>query len=190
MRALRSTIEALRIHGTSLPEPYCECFDANPPSSGPWPAGLPTSPQLEGFYAACDGGRLGAYAFLSLDELATETAATADWMESMGSDELPQKGLWLVLGHNDYGHTLIWDADRDAVLLYDSDGGDLWDSDNTNLAYDGSWPGSTGHLTLAQFFDRLVNPTPDSDDESTQLWLEALQHLDRLGSSPRGPIAK
>ncbi len=181
MRALRSTIETLRNHGTTLPEPYRDCFDANPPSSDPWPAGLPTSPQIQEFYAACDGGRLGAYSFLSLDELAAETAATAAWMESMGSEELPQKGLWLVLGHNDYGHTLIWDADRDAVLLYDSDGGDLWDSDDTKLAYDGSWPGSTGHLTLAEFLDRLVNPARDSDDELTQLWREALQHLDRLG---------
>lgn len=181
MRSLRSTIEALRNHGTSLPEPDCDCFNANPPSGGPWPAGLPTSPLLQDFYATCDGGTFGAYTFLSLDELAAETAVTADWMESMGSDELPQKGLWLVLGHNEYGHTLIWDADRDAVLLYDSDGGGLWDSDNSKLDYDGSWPGSTGHLTLASFLDRLVNPARDSEDELTQLWREALELLDRLG---------
>jgi hypothetical protein len=181
MRALRSTIELLRDHGSELPEPYCDCFDANPPSSNPWPGGLPTCPPLQEFYAACDGGRIGPYQFLPRDELSAETAAIADWMESIGSEELPQQGLWLVLGHNEYGHTLIWDADRDAVLLYDSDGGDLWDADNTRLAYDGSWPGSTGHLTLAQFFDRLVNPARDSPDETTQLWREALQHLDRLG---------
>jgi hypothetical protein len=185
MRTLRSTIEALRNHGTSLLEPYRDSFEANPPSSGPWPSGLPTSPQLQDFYAACDGGRLGGYTFLALDELATETAATADWMESLGSEELPQKGLWLVFGHNEHGHTLIWDADRDAVLLYDSDGGDLWDSDNSKLAYDGSWPGSTGHLTLAQFFDHLVNPARHSPDEMTQLWREALQHLDRLRAGER-----
>ena len=181
MRVMRSTIEMLRNHGTALPEPYCDCFDANPPAGGPWPAGLPTSPQLQEFYLACDGGRIGPYSFLSVDELAAETAATADWMASLGSEELPEKGLWLVLGHDEYGHTLIWDADRDAVLLYDTDGGDLWDADNTALAYDGSWPGSTGHLTLAQFFDRLVNPARDAPDELTQLWREALQHVDRLG---------
>src|SRR5581483_4390398 len=124
MRTLRSTIEALRDHGTSLPEPYGDCFDANPPSDGPWPAGLPTSPPLGDFYAACDGGRIGPYSFLACDELAAETAAISDWMESLGCDELPQRGLWLVFGHDDYGHTLIWDADRDAVLLYESDGGD------------------------------------------------------------------
>ena len=42
-------------------------------------------------------------------------------------------------------------------------------------------PGSTGHLTLAEFFSRLVNPARDSQDETTRLWREALQHLDRLG---------
>src|SRR6185437_14010472 len=134
---------------------------------------------LQEFYAACDGGRMGAYSFLSLDELAGETGVTADWMESRGSDELPQQNLWLVLGHNEYGHSLIWDADRDAVLLYDSDSDNLWDSDNTRLAYDGSWPGSTGHVTLAEFLDPLVNPARASQDEMTRLWREALQHLDR-----------
>jgi hypothetical protein len=50
------TIEMLRNHGATLPEPYCDCFDANPPSNRPWPTGLPTSPLLQEFYAACDGG--------------------------------------------------------------------------------------------------------------------------------------
>ena len=181
MRTLRSTIAALRRHGDSLPEPYCDCYDANPPSGSPWPAGLPRSPLLQDFYAACDGGRLGAFSFLSLDELADETESTADWMQSTGCDAMPVKGHWLVFGNHDFGLTLIWDADRDAVLLYDSDGGDLYDADDTTLAYDGSGPAATGHLTLGQFFERLVNPNIDSRDESTRLWATALQHLDQLG---------
>jgi hypothetical protein len=94
---------------------------------------------------------------------------------------MPPKGRWLVFGSNEFSHSLIWDADRDAVLLYDSDGGDLWDADDTGLAYDGSGPGATGHLTLAQFFERLVNPAPNSRDETTREWAAALGHLDRLG---------
>jgi hypothetical protein len=180
MRPLRSTIQALRTHGKSLAEPFCDCFSAEPPSGGRWPKGLPSSPLFDEFYAACDGGDLGPFSFLPMAEIAADTESAADWMEDVAPEGLPPRGRWLVFGRNDYGHELIWDADRDAVLLYDSDGGDLWDADDAMLAYDGSGPGSTGHLTLARFFERLVNPAASSDDEATELWTEALESLDRL----------
>ena len=180
MRTLRSTIRALREHGRSLPEPLCDCFDANPPGKARWPKGLPSSPVLAEFYAECDGGNLGTFSFLRLAEVADQTRSTTEWMAGREPEGMPPEGRWLVFGSNEYGHSLIWDADRDAVLLYDSDGGDLWDADDTVLAYDGSGPGATGKLTLAQFFEKLVNPAVGSRDESIRDWAEALGHLDRL----------
>jgi hypothetical protein len=180
MRTWRSVIEALQGHGRSLPEPWCDCYHADLPSGAPWPTGLPPSPLLQDFYAACDRSTLGSFTFLAKDELASRTAGAADWMETTGCDMMPPEGRWLVFGRHAYGLDLIWDADRDAVLLYDSDGGDVWDADDTSLAYDGS-ACPTGALSLAQFFERLVNPATDSSDEPTRAWVEILQHLDRLG---------
>jgi len=180
MRTLRSVIEVLQSHSESLPEPRCDCYNAKRPSGARWPTGLPSSLLLQEFYAACDGARLGAFSFLPLGELLTRTASAADWMESTNCDEMPPEGRWLMFGRHEYGLDLIWNADRDDVLLYDSDGGDIWDADDTSLAYDGS-ACPTGRLTLAQFFERLVNPTIDSSDESTRAWAEVLQHLDQLG---------
>ena len=181
MRTLQSMLQALRKHGKSLPEPLCDCFSVKPPGKARWPKDLPTSRLLAEFYAECDGGSLGSFRFLRLGELAQHTQWEADWMARVVEPEgMPPRCRWLVFGSNEYGHSLIWDADRDAVLLYDSDGGDLWDADDPSLAYDGSGPGSTGHLTLAQFFDRLVNPDLKAKDEGTRDWAEALRLLDRL----------
>jgi hypothetical protein len=135
---------------------------------------------LREFYAECDGGTLGPFSFLPLAEVADETTSTADWMEGREPDEMSPRGRWLIFGSNEYGHSLIWDADRDAVLLYDSDGGDLWDADDTTLSYDGSGPSPTGHLTIARFFERLVNPSIDTEDEEMVTWVEVLVHLDQL----------
>src|SRR5690242_20286329 len=115
------------------------------PGRARWPEGLPSSPSLREFYAECDGGSLGPFSFLPLAEVADETRSLGDWMEGREPDGMPPRGRWPVFGNNEYGHSLIWDADRDAVLLYDSDGGDLWDADDTTLAYDGSGPSPTGH---------------------------------------------
>ena len=131
---------------------------------------------LREFYSECDGGSLGPFCFLTLAEVADDTTSTADWMEGMEPDGMPPRGRWLVLGDNEYGLSLIWDA----VLLYASDGGSLYDADDTSLAYDGSGPGPTGHLTLARFFERLVNPPVHAEDEGARAWAEALGHLDRL----------
>ena len=133
MRTLRSVIRALRTHGGSLPEPLCDLFNAAPPSGAPWPEGLPSSPVLREFYAECDGGSLGPFCFLTLAEVADDTASTAEWMEGMEPDGMPPRGRWLAFGDNEYGLSLIWDADRDAVLLYASDGGSLYDADDTSL---------------------------------------------------------
>jgi hypothetical protein len=113
--------------------------------------------------------------------VADETESTADWMEGRETDGMPMRGRWMVIGRNEYGHSLIWEADRDAVLLYDSDSDTLWDADDTAMAYDGSGPSPTGHLTVGRFFERLVNPRIDSQDEATMTWANALEHLDRLG---------
>jgi hypothetical protein len=180
MRSLRATIRALREHGPSLPESLGDCYHAEPPGGARWPEGLPSCPSLREFYAACDGGTLGPFAFLPLAEVADETASMADWLEGGEPDGMPPRGRWLVFGSNEYGHSLIWDADRDAVLLYDSDGGDLWDADDATLTYDGSGPSPTGHLTIGRFFERLVNPPIDTEDEGTATWAEVLGHLDRL----------
>jgi hypothetical protein len=185
MRTLRAVIEALQAHGKFLPEPLCDCYDAHAPSGARWPTGLPSSPLLRDFYAACDGARLGAFRFLPLGELTSRTADVVDWMKSTGCDAMPTEGQWLAFGRHECGLDLIWDADRDAVLLYGSDGGDIWDADDTSLAYDGS-ARPTGHLTLARFFERLVNPASGSDDESTRTWDEVLQYLDQYDSSSEG----
>jgi hypothetical protein len=180
MRDLRTTIRALRERSESLPEPYCDAFAVHPPSGARWPDGLPASPLLQEFYAECDGGDLGSFSFLPLEELAEETDSVLDWMEGKADpDAMPKKGRCVMLGHNEYDHCLLWDADRDAVLLYDSDGGDLWDADDSLLAYDGSGSGPTGGLTLARFFERLVNPAADSEDEVGREWAEALRLIDQ-----------
>jgi hypothetical protein len=182
MRTLRSVIEALQRHGESLPEPWCDCYSANLPSGDRWPAELPSCVLLQDFFAMCDGASLGAFSFLPIGELADRTASAAEWMESTGCDETPPAGRWLIFGRHEYGLDLIWNADRDAVLLYDSDGGDIYDADDTTLAYDGSArPTGTRGITLAQFFERLVNPPVESADESIQDWAKVLQDLDRLG---------
>ncbi|HWE40745.1 MAG TPA: hypothetical protein VG406_29665 [Isosphaeraceae bacterium] len=179
MRDLRSTVRALRERGGSLSEPYCDGFHLEPPSGERWPKGLPASPLLREFYAECDGGELGSFSFLPLEELAEETESVLDWMEgNTDPGARPKAGRCVMFGHNEYSHALIWDADRDAVLIYDSDGGDIWDADETTLAYDGSGPGATGRLTLAQFFERLVNPAADAGDEVSREWAEALRLLD------------
>lgn len=179
MRSLQSTIRALREHGQLLSEP----LDGNivePPSGGSWPQGLPSSPLLREFYAECDGGTLGPFSFLPLGEVADETATIGDWMEQTGADEeMPPRGRWLVFGSGEYGHALIWDADHDAVLLYDSDSGSIEGAGDQALADGG--PGSTHSLTLARFFERLVNPPINSEYESMMTWIEVLGHLDRLG---------
>jgi hypothetical protein len=106
-------------------------------------------------------------------------------MERMGCDAMPTEGHWLLFGRHEYSLDLIWDADRDAVLLYGSDGGNIWDADDTSLAYDGS-ARPTGRLTLARFFERLVNPPPGSGDESIRTWNEALQYLDHYDKPLEG----
>jgi hypothetical protein len=172
-------IRAILKHRESLPEPL-DIYNAEPPRGAPWPEGLPSSPSLLEFYAECDGGSIGPCSFLPLAEVADETESTADWMEQRGQDEMPPRGHWMVIGSNEYGHSLIWDADRDAMLVYDSDSDTLQDADDRSLAYDGSGPSPTGQMSLARFFERLMNPPIDSEDEATMTWAEALGHLDQL----------
>lgn len=179
MRTLQSVLRALLKHAQSLPEPL-DLYRIEPSSKQPWPEGLPANSLLHEFYAECDGGSLGPFSFLALAEVPDETESTADWMEGRGTEGMPATGRGVVIGCNEYGHSLIWDADRDAVFLYDSDSDTLWDADEGTLAYDGSSPAPTGRISLARFFERLVNPPNDAGDELTMTWSEALDHLDRL----------
>lgn len=179
MRDFRTTVRALRDRGPSLPEPYGDGFRAEPPSGGRWPGALPPCPLLQEFYDECDGGPIGPYDFLPLEELAEETADVLDWMETHADEgEIPKQGRCVMFARNEYGHDLLWDADRDAVLAFDSDGGGVWDADDDTLADDGSAPAPAGRVPLARFLDRIANPPADPAHLGWATWAEVLAMLD------------
>ena len=186
MRPWQKTIAALTQHASALPEPFWDIYELDPPSDAPWPRALPACPPLQELYKLTDGGSLGAFSFLPLGEIEETTTSAREWIDSLGLDDLLPPGRWFEFGTNEHGLNLIWNADRDTVLLYSTDAAAVWSPDDKEQAYDGSEPSAPRQTTMAQFLASLVNPVNDSGDESQQLWYDALEALDRVAATRPG----
>lgn len=147
-----------------LSESTRDCFPISRPSGNSWPAALPSCPTLIEFYARCDGGTFGTYTVGPLAEVSDPSSG--EWSDSPGLELTP--GRWIQFGYHEYGHTLLWDADNDEVVIYSPD-----DEEPSRLK-----------RSMAQFLERLLYPsratTEDEDDNSNEMWIEALQEAQDL----------
>jgi hypothetical protein len=82
---------------------------------------------------------------------------------SPGLDLKP--GRWIEFGNHEYGHSLLWDADADEVLLYSADD---------------EAPRGTKR-SMERFLRGLFSPPADADNETIRMWYEALAESDKLG---------
>ncbi len=186
MRTWQAVVRELQHHASALPEPLCDIYEVAPPAGESWPESLPKCPALEEFYKLCDGGTIGLFNFLALGELESTTEETQEWIGEDGHEELPPPGHWFVFGYNEFSHRVIWNTDQDDVVVYDTDGGDVWSAADKELAYDGTKPATPERVTMAQFLANLVLPVTNPD-ESDQLWADALRELDRLTGTIPSP---
>ena len=194
MRDWQSRLRKLVAHGPELPEPYCDAFEARPPSGLPWPEALPPCPPLQAFYATCDGGGMGpeygSFDFAPLSELEEVSSDHADVLEEEGEDDEFKltPGRWLVFGHSEFGHVMFWDAGQDRVVAWDHDGGG-WSAKPADAL-------DPIGRTIAEFLDRIFFPPegktgPERDDLVTTegwiieqpkgeiSWFEALDRVQR-----------
>jgi hypothetical protein len=143
-----------------LPELTRDCFEIRPPSGTAWPKEVPTCAALSDLYALCDGGTFGAYTLSAVAELADPSTG---WLA--GSPGLDLKsGKWVDLGSHEYGHTLLWDAEADEVMLYSPD-----DEEPRRL-----------RRTMEEFLTRLFYPSAKASNQATRLWLAALTEAETL----------
>lgn len=158
MRDWKAALDKWTRAWEGLSELTRDCFDVRQPIRFTWNSALPNCPALADFYARCNGGTFGSFDISSVDELNDPS----DWLaDSLGEELTP--GRWLQFGNHQFGHHLLWDADADEVLLYSPD-----DDEPERLKQ-----------TVAQFFERLLNPSKKTkdyeDDETNEMWMEALQ---------------
>jgi hypothetical protein len=115
---------------------------------------------LSDLYALCDGGKFGAYSLSSVAELADPSAG---WLAGSPGLDLTA-GRWVELGSHEHGHTVLWDARADEVVLYSPD-----DEEPRRL-----------RRTMDEFLARLFYPSDKASGEATRLWLAALTEADAL----------
>lgn len=173
MRDWQIELEKMVRFSGRLPELIREGFEANPPSGGSWPDGLPTCPALRDFYRLCDGGNIGGYFPVPLAEIADETERLNEWIEDRGGEDELTPGGWVIIGRNEADLCILWDAAKDRLFLYDSDGG-------------GTEPAGG---PVEKFLERLFNPPAPKTElpadetiefgEGQDLWFVTLRELDR-----------
>jgi hypothetical protein len=177
MATWQSQLQKLVQVAEQLPELLNEAFSAQPSSGRSWPAGLPSCPTLVEFYALCDGGTFSRY---SLHPLADLQVFQDDW----GKDEI-QPGRYVVIGDNEFGHSLIWDSTEDQVGYYDLDGAD-------GLVMSAETGDDLMGRTMAGFLEGLFAPPRRTrGDEVKKMWAQALAELERIcepsAEPDRGP---
>jgi hypothetical protein len=152
----------VRVAG-QLPGALNEEFSVEPPSGQKWPAGLPSCPALQEFYALCDGGTFSHYSLHPLADL-----------QQFQEDDEAERGRYVGIGNTQFGQSLIWDSDEDRVGYYDLDGADGFVmSEETGAELMGR--------TMADFLTGLSSPPRRTrGDPVQQTWAMVLAELERV----------
>jgi hypothetical protein len=163
MATWQSQIQKLVRVAELLPEPLNEAFLVQPSSGGSLPAGLPSCPALQEFYALCDGGTFSHYSLHPVAEV-----------QEFSEDDEAEPGRYVVIGDTEFGHSLVWDSDEDRVGYYDFDGADGFVmSEETGAELMGR--------TMADFLAGLFAPPRSTrGDQVQQMWAKVLTELDRV----------
>ena len=159
----QSQLQKLVRVAEQLPEALNEEFSVQQPSGQKWPAGLPSCPALQEFYALCDGGTFSHYSLHPLADL-----------QQFREDDEAEPGRYVEIGDTRFGHSLVWDSDEDRVGYYDFDGADGFVmSEETGAELMGR--------TMADFLTGLFSPPRRTrGDPVQQMWAKVLAELDRV----------
>jgi len=163
MRDWRARLEMWVDVWDRLEELTRDCFPVSRSSGLPWPVGLPTCPALTDFYARCDGGTFGAYLVSPVSGLGDPSAG---WLAGSPGPDLSH-GRWVEFGSHEFGHTLLWNADADEVMLYSPD-----DEEPRRLK-----------RTMEAFLERLFYPSAKASNETTVMWAGALAEAEAVAKA-------
>ena len=135
-------------------------YRTEPPSSLPWPQGLPSSAPIRDFFSLCDGGLIGPYRFASVSHL---PALNRKWLLA-AAHRGPADAPVLLPGH----HLVLGEEECDAPLVWHSG------TDCMGVAWHNGLPFDSYNQSFEAFLDELFTPRPL---DVSGAWDRALRQL-------------